>query len=54
MLLTSYVDRVLCLLYSLIFDENADISPNTMQMFLYFELPFWYLNAAQLVLFFEW
>ena len=45
-LTTPFVDRVLCLLYSLLFDENADIQTNTLQMFLYFELPFWYLNAA--------
>lgn len=47
-------DRVLCLLYSLLWDKNQDIEPHSMKSFLYFELPFWYLNMASVIQFFEW
>ena len=53
-LLLTLLNRVLCLLYSLTFDCNDDIERNTVQMFLYFELPVAFINAATIVMFFEW
>lgn len=48
------VDRVLCFLYSLLLDNNNDIDPQSIKSFFYFELPFWYLNMATVIQFFEW
>ena len=48
------LDRLLCLLYSLFFDENQDIEPQSLKSFFYFEMPFWYLNVATLIYLFEW
>jgi len=53
-LLLTLLNRVLCLLYSLIFDCNQDIQRNTVQMWFYFELPIAFINAATIVMFFEW
>ena len=48
------LDRLLCLLYSLFIDQDDEFDPQSMQSFFYFELPFWYLSVATIILFFEW
>jgi hypothetical protein len=53
-LLLTLVNRMVCLLYSLVLDCNKDIPRNTVQMWFYFELPIAFINAASIVLFFEW
>lgn len=53
-LLLTLLNRLVCLLYTLIFDCNRDIDRDTVQMYLYFELPFSLINAASIVVFFEW
>ena len=49
-----FIDRLLCLLYSIFIDENEDVKPQSLKSFVYFELPFWYLNMATVIHFFEW
>jgi len=41
-------------MYSIFIDENYDFDPQSMQSFFYFELPFYYLNMATVIHFFEW
>lgn len=53
-LLATLLNRLLCLLYSLLVDCNADIARNTVAMWFYFELPVALINAASIVIFFEW
>ena len=48
------IDRILCFLYSVFYDSNQDVDPNSLKSFIYFELPFWYLNMATVIHFFEW
>lgn len=53
-LLLTLLNRLLCLLYSLLLDCNKDIYRNTVAMWFYFELPIAFINAASIVIFFEW
>ena len=50
----SCIDRMICLLYSIFVDHNQQVEPDTIKSFFYFELPFWYINMATIVHFFEW
>jgi hypothetical protein len=53
-LLLTLLNRLLCLLYSLLINCNKDIGSNTVGMWFYFELPIAFINAASIVIFFEW
>ena len=53
LLLCVLLNRLTCLLYSLIVLKNKDIPPDTIETFFYFELPFWMLSMASVILFFE-
>ena len=53
-LLLTLLNRLICLFYTLVFDCNQDIPRDTIQMWLYFELPYALINAASIVIFFEW
>jgi hypothetical protein len=53
-LLLTLLNRLMCLLYSLLINCNADIERNTVGMWFYFELPIAFINAATIVIFFEW
>ena len=48
------LDRFCCLLYTIFHDKNADINSDSIQLFIYFEMPFYFVNVASLVLYFEW
>jgi hypothetical protein len=42
------------LLYSLAVQHSADIKSNSVQIWVCFELPFYFINAASLIVYFEW
>jgi hypothetical membrane protein len=53
-LLACLLNRLLCLLASLLINCNKDVNRNTVSMWFYFELPIAFINAASIVIFFEW
>ena len=53
-LIATLVNRLFCLVFTVVFDCNQDITRNTVQMWIYVELPFALINAASIVVFFEW
>ena len=52
------LNRLLCLLVSVLkYDQDGfeeTINPRTLLSFVYFEMPFWYLNMATVIHLFEW
>ena len=54
LLFLHHLDRLLCLLYSIFIIKNEIVEPKSIKSIVYFELPFFYLNMATVVHFFEW
>ena len=53
-ILSSLMNRYLCMLYSLIYDQNKKVFNNERQFYWYYQLPFDLLNTGVVAQFYQW